>query len=198
MRECSSQSGALQRAWVRSAISLRAVPPFGMQGSRGIFLPQDESSVEATETARWNVRAAGVYSWSRRGRLWIWIGEFEPAADFFIGRAGADTPFAAEIGRILQDAGHAVVLQQWDFASRNLMERMHAALDSGARVVALLSNDYLASEHCAAEWQNGLALTAPTAPYTTSENAQSWVHKPLQDPIAWIGSKPSELPQLRV
>jgi hypothetical protein len=41
------------------------------------------------------------------------------------------------------------VLQQWDFANRNFMERMHAALASGARVIALLSNEYLASPHCA-------------------------------------------------
>ena len=37
------------------------------------------------------------------------------------------------------------------------MERMHAALESGARVIALLSNDYLASDHCAAEWLNAIA-----------------------------------------
>lgn len=81
----------------------------------------------------------------------------ERAADFFISRAGADAPFAAEIGRILEDAGHSVVLQQWDFANRNFMERMQAALESGAQVIALLSNEYLASDHCAAEWQNAIA-----------------------------------------
>jgi hypothetical protein len=81
----------------------------------------------------------------------------ERPPDFFISRAGADAPFAAEIGRILEAAGHTVVLQQWDFANRNFMERMHAALESGARVLALLSNDYLASDHCAAEWQNAIA-----------------------------------------
>src|SRR5262249_29765959 len=37
------------------------------------------------------------------------------------------------------------------------MERMHAALSSGARVIALLSNEYLASKHCEAEWQNAIA-----------------------------------------
>ena len=85
------------------------------------------------------------------------IDEPERSPDFFISRAGADASFAAEVGRILEDAGHAVVLQQWDFANRNFMERMHAALESGARVIALLSNEYLASDHCAAEWQNAIA-----------------------------------------
>ncbi len=37
------------------------------------------------------------------------------------------------------------------------MERMHAALADGARVVALLSPDYLRSAHCQAEWQNAIA-----------------------------------------
>ena len=85
------------------------------------------------------------------------IDEPERPPDFFISRAGADAPFAAEVGRVLEDAGHTVVLQQWDFANRNFMERMHAALESGARVIALLSNEYLASDHCAAEWQNAIA-----------------------------------------
>jgi hypothetical protein len=78
--------------------------------------------------------------------------DLERPADFFISRAGADAPFADQIGRTLEYAGHSVVLQQWDFANRNFMERMHSALESGARVIALLSNDYLASDHCAAEW----------------------------------------------
>ncbi|HYL26186.1 MAG TPA: TIR domain-containing protein, partial [Candidatus Nitrosotalea sp.] len=75
----------------------------------------------------------------------------------FISRAGADAEFAAVIGGILEEAGHAVTLQQWDFANRNFMERMHAVLAGGARVVALLSPEYLRSEHCQAEWQNAIA-----------------------------------------
>jgi tetratricopeptide (TPR) repeat protein len=75
----------------------------------------------------------------------------------FISRAGADADFAAVIGKILESAGHTVVLQQWDFANRNFMERMHAALAGGARVVALLSPEYLGSAHCQAESQNAIA-----------------------------------------
>jgi hypothetical protein len=84
--------------------------------------------------------------------------------DFFISRAGIDAPFAEAIGHIIKNAGRRVVLQQWDFANRNFMERMHAALSSGARVIALLSNEYLASKHCEAEWQNAIA----TDPLNTS------------------------------
>ena len=77
--------------------------------------------------------------------------------NLFISGAAADAHFAAEIGRILESAGHTVVLQQWDFANRSFMERRHAALADGARVVALLSPDYLRSDHCQAEWQNAIA-----------------------------------------
>ncbi len=78
----------------------------------------------------------------------------DKAADFFISRSGADADFAAVIGQILEDAGHRVILQQWDFANRNFMERMHASLESGARVIALVSPAYLASDHCMAEALN--------------------------------------------
>jgi tetratricopeptide (TPR) repeat protein len=87
----------------------------------------------------------------------------EPGADdragraLFISRAGADADFAAVVGSILEAAGHSVILQQWDFANRNFVERMHAALTNGARVVALLSPEYLRSDHCQAEWQNAIA-----------------------------------------
>jgi tetratricopeptide (TPR) repeat protein len=79
------------------------------------------------------------------------------AAKVFISRAGADAEFAAVIGGILEAAGYAVTLQQWDFANRNFVERMHAALSEGGRVVALLSPEYLRSAHCQAEWQNAIA-----------------------------------------
>jgi tetratricopeptide (TPR) repeat protein len=77
--------------------------------------------------------------------------------NLFISRAGADAALAATIGEILEAAGFGVVLQQWDFANRNFVERMHAALSAGGRVIALLSPEYLQSDHCQAEWQNAIA-----------------------------------------
>ena len=63
------------------------------------------------------------------------------------------------IAHILEEAGRSVILQDWDFKNRAFMERMQAALTSGARTIALLSADYLSAErpHCAAEWQNTIA-----------------------------------------
>ena len=75
-------------------------------------------------------------------------------ADFFISRAGADADFAAVIGSILEDAGSRVILQQWDFANTNFMGRMQTALQSGARVIALVSPAYFKSDHCMAEALN--------------------------------------------
>jgi hypothetical protein len=79
--------------------------------------------------------------------------------EFFISRAGAhpaDVAMAAKVGQIIEAEGRRVVLQQWDFANRNFMERMDAALASGARVVAILTPQYLASDYCAAEWMHAL------------------------------------------
>ncbi len=50
-----------------------------------------------------------------------------------------------------------MILQQWDFANRNFIDAMHEALAGGARVIALLSPEYLQSDHCTAEWQNAVA-----------------------------------------
>ena len=77
-------------------------------------------------------------------------------ADFFISRAGANADFAAAVGEILEKAGYRVELQQWDFVNHNFMERMQAGLESGARLIALLSPAYFESEHCMAEALNAI------------------------------------------
>ncbi|HEY6327639.1 MAG TPA: FxSxx-COOH system tetratricopeptide repeat protein [Candidatus Cybelea sp.] len=69
------------------------------------------------------------------------------AKALFVSRAAADAELAAVIGATLRDAGYAVIV-----------ERAHEALAEDARVVALLSPDYLRSDLCQAEWQNAIAL----------------------------------------
>ena len=76
---------------------------------------------------------------------------------FFVSRAGADAGFAAVIGKILEDAGYRVILQDWDFADKNFMDRMNDALIRAGRVIVLLSPEYLASPYCTAEWVNAMA-----------------------------------------
>jgi Tfp pilus assembly protein PilF len=78
-------------------------------------------------------------------------------AEFFLSRAGPDREIAEAIAHILEAAGRTVILQDWDFKNRAFMERMHTALCSGARTIALLSPDYLARDRCTAEWQNTIS-----------------------------------------
>ncbi|HVR46140.1 MAG TPA: FxSxx-COOH system tetratricopeptide repeat protein [Candidatus Binatia bacterium] len=68
------------------------------------------------------------------------------AQALFLSRTGADADVAAVVGEILGEAGYAV-----------LVTDVHSALAEGARVVALLSPDYLRSDRCQAEWQNAIA-----------------------------------------
>jgi non-specific serine/threonine protein kinase len=75
----------------------------------------------------------------------------------FISRAGSDHELATRVGRILEEDGYTVVLQQWDFRVGNFVAKMHEALRDATRVVALLSPAYMASDHCSAEWQNAIA-----------------------------------------
>lgn len=78
---------------------------------------------------------------------------------FFISRAGAsaaDVAISSTVRDILVAAGYRVVLQQFDFKNHNFMERMDSALASGAKAIAILSEDYLASEYCSAEWYHPL------------------------------------------
>ena len=75
----------------------------------------------------------------------------------FISRAGADSEVAGIFGEILEAAGYPVVLQQWDFGSGSFIEHMHAGLANDSLVLAVLSQSYLASPYCAAEWQAALA-----------------------------------------
>jgi len=57
---------------------------------------------------------------------------------------------------VLQADGYEVIVQQQDFANKNFLNEMHEALASGARVVGLLSAEYLTNKNCRAEWVNAL------------------------------------------
>jgi tetratricopeptide (TPR) repeat protein len=65
----------------------------------------------------------------------------------YVSRAGGDREIAGVVAETLRDAGYAVISQQ----------PAHCALAEGARVVALLSPEYLRCERCQAEWQNAIA-----------------------------------------
>jgi tetratricopeptide (TPR) repeat protein len=75
----------------------------------------------------------------------------------FVSRAGGDAEIAARVVDALEAAGYRTILQQRNFRHANFIKKMHDALQSGARVVALLSPEYLRSEYCQAEWMNAIA-----------------------------------------
>src|SRR5215813_8093180 len=83
--------------------------------------------------------------------------ENTPDKTIFISRAGADRELAIRIAAILRGGGYETILQDDNFEHASFMESMGAALRSGARVVALLSDEYQHSEYCRAEWQAALA-----------------------------------------
>ncbi|MEU6534562.1 FxSxx-COOH system tetratricopeptide repeat protein [Streptomyces sp. NPDC047000] len=73
--------------------------------------------------------------------------------DFFISYTGRDRAWAEWIGWQLEDAGHTLFLQDWDFGpGENVVERMRDALESADRTIALVSPHYLASPFCRDQW----------------------------------------------
>src|SRR5262245_14613661 len=69
--------------------------------------------------------------------------------EFFISRAGA--AFAIWLGRLIAAQDKTYVLQDDHFGHQNFMGAMDAALKSGARVVGVLSQQYLKSDFRLAE-----------------------------------------------
>jgi tetratricopeptide (TPR) repeat protein len=74
--------------------------------------------------------------------------------DFFLSYAQPDRAWAEWIARILEAAGYRVFIQAWDSVpGSNWLQAMQAGTRDAARVIAVLSHDYLDSVFCAAEWQ---------------------------------------------
>jgi tetratricopeptide (TPR) repeat protein len=73
--------------------------------------------------------------------------------DFFISYTGADEPWATWVAGTLEAAGYTTIVQAWDFRpGENFVRNMDEALNNGERFIAVLSEKYLKSLYCAAEW----------------------------------------------
>ncbi len=73
--------------------------------------------------------------------------------DFFLSYSGKDEAFARFVDDVLREAGYSVFAQFHDIpAGANFVREMQSGLSHSKRVVALLSPNYLASDHCQAEW----------------------------------------------
>ena len=74
--------------------------------------------------------------------------------DFFVSYTQADRAWAEWIAWTLEEDGHRVLVQAWDFVpGSNWIQQMHAGVRDAARTIAVLSEDYLRSVYGGAEWQ---------------------------------------------
>ncbi|MGV1949652.1 toll/interleukin-1 receptor domain-containing protein [Agrobacterium vitis] len=73
--------------------------------------------------------------------------------DFFISYSTKNEAEAREINAYLEASGYSTIGQFKDFpVGSNFVIEMQEGLERGARAIALLSPEYVASDHCRAEW----------------------------------------------
>ena len=74
--------------------------------------------------------------------------------DFFVSYTQVDRAWAEWIAWILEEDGHRVLVQAWDFVpGTNWVQGIQAGARDAARTIAVLSPDYLTSVYGGAEWQ---------------------------------------------
>src|SRR3954462_14895960 len=71
--------------------------------------------------------------------------------DFFVSFNNADRAWATWIAWVLEEAGHSVWFQDWDFRG-NFVEHMNRAHQQADRTLAVLSDYYFGSDFTLAEW----------------------------------------------
>ena len=78
--------------------------------------------------------------------------------DFFISYTKTDERWASWIAWVLEEAGYSTVLQCWDFTpGANFISAMHDALENTQRTIIVLSEEYISSAYCRAEWTAAFA-----------------------------------------
>jgi predicted nucleotide-binding protein len=86
-------------------------------------------------------------------------GDTREGWDFFLSYTQADKAWAEWVAWVLEEDGHRVLIQAWDFVpGTNWILGMQAGIDKSTRTIAILSEDYLASVYGSAEWQATWAL----------------------------------------
>jgi len=79
--------------------------------------------------------------------------ETPPSWDFFVSYSSDDEAFARWISDVLTSAGFSVFAQFNDMpAGSNFVHEMQRGLGQSGRLIALLSQSYIKSDHCQAEW----------------------------------------------
>lgn len=78
--------------------------------------------------------------------------------DFFISYTGTDVKYATWVAEILELNGFTVTIQAWDFRpGDNFVSKINEALIECRKLIVILSNNYLKSSWCEAEWTSKLA-----------------------------------------
>lgn len=73
--------------------------------------------------------------------------------DFFISYNKADGQWAKWVAGTLEEYGYTTIIQAWDFKpGNNFVLEMQNAILSCTRTILILSQSYLDSEYCQAEW----------------------------------------------
>src|SRR5690348_5342808 len=81
-------------------------------------------------------------------------GDGRSGRDFFVSYTQADRAWAEWIAWLLEEDGHSVLIQAWDFvAGDNWVQRMRDGVAGSKRTIAVLSPDYRESEYGTAEWE---------------------------------------------
>lgn len=96
----------------------------------------------------------------------------EKKRDFFISYNKADKQWAKWIASVLEDNGYTSYIQAWDFRpGDNFVLEMDKALLRSERFLAVLSQNYLDSLYCQAEW---------AAAFTKDPNSEKRIFIPVR------------------
>ena len=84
--------------------------------------------------------------------------------DFFVSYTSLDEKYAVWIASILEKDKYSVVIQKWDFRpGDNLVNRIHESLQECNKLIIILSENYLNSRWCEAEWTSKLSEQIETS-----------------------------------
>jgi len=98
--------------------------------------PDEQNALLAAEIARLTPKRKARSEW-----------------DYFVSFAEEDKAIAEEVVAVLNSAGHSAFVQFDDIPQgSNFIREIQRGLDGSKRLVALLSPDYEASDHCQSEW----------------------------------------------
>ncbi len=77
--------------------------------------------------------------------------------DFFISYTGTDSKYAEWVAQLLEENNYSVIIQAWDFRpGDNFVSKINESLIECKKLIVILSNNYLSSKWCEAEWTSKL------------------------------------------